>query len=333
MEKYLTKENINNYTSNFYYNYFERGDHRCEHLDFYTDIKEDLNVRYQFYNFPDISEKIVRALCYIYNRKKNRPAYFNEDLCWYLYYWLGDKIYPLVKNKTIFSNIIRVIYEELYTNIPELFTVCKLVHSPIDQVRFNHNKILFDYSKDYKNIEMDTSNAKNTCDKDYKDYINKYISVYKEAYSDCYSGKGNNFDCAYFSELFDRNQFSTLSSFSCKQHDNNGVLLENQKAHEHPEPEPVHLYPQARVALPSTQQIVVQDAYLGMNHISDSSENPGTNENFPIEDTTKGSSSKTIAGSIVPVLGVSSFSLLLYKVTENITEIHIIMIYPYFHYF
>ncbi|KMZ83365.1 hypothetical protein PVBG_06210 [Plasmodium vivax Brazil I] len=42
---------------------------------------------------------------------------------------------------------------------------------------------------------------------------------------------------------------------------------------------------------------------------------PGSYVSIPKDDTSKGRSTKTIMGSVVPVLGVSSFSLLLYKVT------------------
>ncbi|CAI7724263.1 PIR protein [Plasmodium vivax] len=52
-----------------------------------------------------------------------------------------------------------------------------------------------------------------------------------------------------------------------------------------------------------------------LNHISEAQRGL-VNDISPFTDhTTEGGSSKTIAGSVVPVLGVSSISLLLYKVT------------------
>ncbi|KMZ82500.1 hypothetical protein PVIIG_05361 [Plasmodium vivax India VII] len=318
MAKHLTKQNINKYTSIFYYNYFERGDNGCEQHDFYTTIYDELNIRYQLYKFPEISEKIVRALCYIYNRRKNLSADFKEDFCWYLYYWLGDKIYPVVHDKIIFSNIIKMIYAELYKNITEDFIVCRHVYSSINQDTFKDNKIMFDYSEDYQNIKIDTPHAETTCDKEYKNYINKYINMYNQVYSDCYKGEKKNFDCNYFSTLFKEDDYRTLSSFSCIQSDNGRVFSDVQGG---PEEEPSAL---DQYVLQATARASVRHPHsisysgLSRNHSSNSPENLGRIETIPVEDTAEGSSSKTIAGSIVPVLGVSSFSLLLYKVTEDI---------------
>ncbi|VUZ99638.1 PIR protein [Plasmodium vivax] len=315
MAKHLTKENIKSYTSNFHYNYFERGDNGCEELDFYTNIKQELNVRYQFYNVPHISEKIVGALCYIYNRRKNLPAGFKEDLCWYLYYWLGDKIYPLVHDKNKFSYIIKMIYGELYRSIADHFIVCNHVYSSINRDSFKNNKVLFDYSKDYQNIQIDTPHAKTTCDNDYKEYLEKYINMYNEAYSDCYNGERKNFDCDYFSKLFKQEEFRTLSSFNCIQSDNGRVFSDVQRE---PEDQPSALaqhVPQPIARASFRHLSATRGSSLSTNLTSDSPENTGTIQPVPIEDTAEGGSSKTIASSIVPVLGVSSFSLLLYKVT------------------
>ncbi|CAI7724021.1 PIR protein [Plasmodium vivax] len=315
MAKHLTKENIKSYTSNFHYNYFERGDNGCEHLEFYTNIKEELKLRCQYYNLPDISNKILRGLCYIYNRRKILPDDFKNELCWYLYYWLGDKICPLVHDKNTFSYIIKMIYGELYGSIAEHFLVCNHVYSSINQDNFKYNKVLFDYSKDYQNIQIDTPHAETTCDKDYKEYMEKYISMYKEAYSDCYNGERNKFDCVYFSTLFEKEQYETLSSFRCIQNDKGRMFSGVQKLSEEQPPALAQIVPQATARTSDIYLNATRDSGLSRNHISDSPENPVTIQPVPIEDTAEGGASKTIAGSVVPVLGVSSFSLLLYKVT------------------
>ncbi|KMZ83444.1 hypothetical protein PVBG_06222 [Plasmodium vivax Brazil I] len=49
--------------------------------------------------------------------------------------------------------------------------------------------------------------------------------------------------------------------------------------------------------------------------------------NYLKDETAKSGSTKTITGSVVPVLGVSSISLLLYKVIENLIDIHKIIIH------
>ncbi|VUZ99789.1 PIR protein [Plasmodium vivax] len=296
------------------YSYFEDGKPGCELLPFYTNIKEQLQ-NYQNYDLPKFSEKILQALCFIYNEKKNRQNNFNEEYCSYLYYWLGHKIYPLVHDKTIFTNIIKMIYDELYAGITENFIVCRYVYTPIDEDIFNKNKVLFDYSKDYHNFELATPHGETTCDKDYKEYMNNYIRMYNEAYFDCNKGNKNNFDCNYFSKLFQEKQYNSLSSFSCIQSDKGGVFLDKHKAHEKQEPPSVQSYRQTTVTPPSPQHVPGRIADLGMKQQLGNHKFPRTIETIQLDDTTEGGSSKTIAGSVAPVLGVSSISLLLYKVT------------------
>ncbi|VVA00238.1 PIR protein [Plasmodium vivax] len=314
MANHLTKGNIDKLTSKIMYSSFEHGQEGCEEHEFYSNLRGAFEQSYKIYDLHKISDKILKALCFIYNRKRNHPADFKEELCWYLYYWLGEKIYPKVQREAVFSNIIKMIYTELYSNT-ENFIICNLPDSKINQDIFNKNKVLFDYSKDYVNIYLDTLHGKTTCDYVYKEYIRKYIKMYKEAYSDCYVTKENNFDCNYFSTLFQESQYNTLSSFSCKDRDNFGVVLDKQKEHEDQEPAPVLSYRKASFTFPSPHHIAERDADLGTNKHPAGERFPRPIEPIQMDDTAEGGSSKTIAGSIVPVLGVSSFSLLLYKVT------------------
>ncbi|KMZ87877.1 hypothetical protein PVBG_05814 [Plasmodium vivax Brazil I] len=104
-----------------------------------------------------------------------------------------------------------MIYGELYSNIAEDFIICNPLNTHINRDIFFKNKMLFDYSKDYKNIDLDTLHGQTTCNKDYKDYMEKYISMYKGAYLDC-KGEKKNFDCKYFSTLFQENQYKHLNT-------------------------------------------------------------------------------------------------------------------------
>ncbi|KMZ88837.1 hypothetical protein PVBG_05633 [Plasmodium vivax Brazil I] len=309
----ISIEHLKKLTSYYKYSKFEDGENGCNGISFYSNIKEELqNQNYQIYNLHIISDKILKALCFIYNRKRNYRGNFDEELCWYLYYWLGDIIYTKVQNQRVFSNIIQMIYTELYSN-PENLTVCRHVHTPLNKDRFNKNKVLFDYSKDYHNIEMATPHGQTTCDKKYKEYMKTYISMYNQAYLDCKEGKGNNFDCDYFSKLFQEKPYQKLSSFSCIQRDDIEVVLDKQKAIEQHQTVPVQSYRQTRDKSPLPHHIPARNADLGMKQLSDH-KFPRTIETIQMYDTTEGGTSKTIAGSVAPVLGVSSISLLLYKV-------------------
>ncbi|SCA60794.1 VIR protein [Plasmodium vivax] len=295
------------------YSKFEDGENGCEDIPFYSSIKEELQ-RYQMHDLHRISDKIVKALCFIYNRKRNRPENFEEELCSYLYYWLGDIIYPSVKSQAVFSYIIKMIYTELYSNIRDDFIVCKNVYTPIDQDRFNKNKVLFDYSKDYHNIEIATPHGETTCDKDYRQYMENYISTYKQAHLDCNKGVKNNFHCEHFFTLFQEKQNNKLSSFSCRLSENGRAVLDNQKAHEEQEPVTDQSYRHTSIT-PPPYQIAEQEADLVMNQHKRGETFPTAFELSKMDDTAESGTSKTIAGSVAPVLGVSSISLHLYKLT------------------
>ncbi|GAB70029.1 hypothetical protein PCYB_007780 [Plasmodium cynomolgi strain B] len=168
------------------YSNFERGMEGCENIQFYDTLSGYFKESYFEYDLLSISDRILKAVCYIYKEKENKNINFDKELCSYFYYWLGDKIYSLVNDRKEFLRIINTIYEELNENNPKEFNVCDDYISLIDKDTFNKNKLLFDYSKDYEKIELDTVYP-NTCNEDYKNYIDKYISAYNEEYSNCYN--------------------------------------------------------------------------------------------------------------------------------------------------
>ncbi|GAB69897.1 CYIR protein, partial [Plasmodium cynomolgi strain B] len=284
------------------YSYFENGQKGCESLDFYSNISEEFKQTYQLYNLKGISDKILKALCFIYNRKGNRQNNFDNEYCSYLYYWLGDKIYPKVNNKAVFSRIINMIYEELYRSIPEYFIVCPFVYAPIDKVIFNKNKLLFDYSKDYVNIELDTAHDLTTCDEKYYNYINQYISTYKEAYSDCYNGEGKNLDCSYFSTLFKIEHHEKLSSYKCIQCDKCREFTEVKRGPEEQPSALAKLVPQDRARTSNIYLNKTRDSGLSRINILDSSENTETTKTIKKNYATEGRHSKTLIDSVVEEL-------------------------------
>ncbi|KMZ88776.1 hypothetical protein PVBG_06280 [Plasmodium vivax Brazil I] len=227
MEKKLTKGDLDQLTSNIWYSNFERGEECFEHVSFYSEIKDELeNTRYWYYGLSKISQNIVRALCYIYNRKINHQNDFDKDRCSYLYYWLGDKIYSRVHDKTKFSSIIKMIYQEIYKT--NFLNTCNYRYIDIEEDIFNTYKILHDYSKDYGNIHLNTLSGNMTCDEDYKKAMYKYIDIYNHVYSKCNIERTNKYDCDYFNELFEGYNHDDLSSFHCMQHNVQAFSIDEQ---------------------------------------------------------------------------------------------------------
>ncbi|KMZ98407.1 hypothetical protein PVNG_04351 [Plasmodium vivax North Korean] len=204
MTNHLTSEHIGELTSKINYSKFEEGEGKCDDVHFFSDVTDDLRVHL---SVKDISDKIKKALCYIY-MKKPYHSNFESDLCSYIYYWLGDKIYSKTSNKGEFTKIMRMLYEVL--NVTDKNIICKHFNYEINRDMFYKNKLLFEYSQDHGNIKIHTAGYK-TCNKDYKEYIDNYISTYTDAHSDCYEKGKKKYDCENFFSLFQRNQYDELS--------------------------------------------------------------------------------------------------------------------------
>ncbi|SCA60405.1 Plasmodium vivax Vir protein, putative [Plasmodium vivax] len=315
MGEHLTVSDIKDLTSNVIYNHFERGDGNCDKVPFYGDIMYELELHN---NLKPIRDKLAKAVCYVYWRKAYHTN-FDTDLCTYLYYWVGDKIYTFVNDKAVFSKIIKAFYHELY--VPVKGAICPYPNDSIDQDTFHKNKLLFDYSKNYEHINLITISGDTRCDEGYIKYINKYIETYNDAYLNCNKRDKQKYDCEYFNTLFQNHEQSKLGSFHCTQHKEQPLstyahgIVEQKKhlSHEHRGSEGKTRLVENPVSRADNEQYERQ---FPLQHLDFSEHNElDSTLSHDTNNSTEGGSSKTIAGSIVPVLGVSSFSLLLYKVT------------------
>ncbi|SCA82003.1 Plasmodium vivax Vir protein, putative [Plasmodium vivax] len=305
MRKHLTESDSNNFTSNIMYYKFESGQGDCKDVPFDSEVRDELE---NHPNLRNISDKIAKALC--------------------------DKIYSNLSTTPQFKRIIRILYQEL--NKTDYFTICQPVKHWIDKNNFDKNKVLFDYSKDYGNIEIDVAHGDTTCNQNYKGYIEKYIEIYNDAYSYCKIKNDAIYECDKFSAILNDVLYNKLSSFTCTQSENAIKALEEKEVLEEHENEKYGIYHNFHTHIlrdsPEHSSVPRGVPVLHTKHSSEVQQDPEKIDSLLIGDGVQDTSSKTITGSIAPVLGVSSFSLLLYKVTENRIEIHIIMIYTYFHY-
>ncbi|KMZ86091.1 hypothetical protein PVBG_05490 [Plasmodium vivax Brazil I] len=298
------------------YDKFERANDDCSSVHEFSDIKDELR---NYYIPSHISDKIAKAICFIYNKKKNLGEKFNNELCPYLYYWIGDKIYSNISETAKFIRIVNMIYQVL--NSTNFHNICKPIKVDIDKVTFNNNKLLFDYSMNYKHIHLNTISGATRCDEDYIGFIKRYINTYNDAHENCTGTREKKYDCDYFDELFKRDEYMQLPEFYCLKYNPLTPSTEAQSAYEtsqytSPGITGSKMDPVLSVNLDPTRKYVERRSQRP--HGNDSSVAYQLSDDGLIrhqEDTTEGGTSKTIAGSIVPVLGVSSFSLLLYKVT------------------
>ncbi|KMZ76897.1 hypothetical protein PVIIG_05825, partial [Plasmodium vivax India VII] len=236
MGKHLTEKDLNNFTSNIMYYKFESGQGNCEGVPFDSEVRDELENHPSLKN---ISDKIAKALCYVYWKKVFNDD-FSNDLCSYMYYWIGDKIYSNLSSTSEFKSIIRILYDEL--NNTDYFTICQPVKHWIDKNNFDKNKVLFDYSKDYGNIEIDVAHGDTTCNQNYKGYIEKYIEIYNDAYSYCKIKNDAIYECDKFSAILNDVLYNKLSSFTCTQSENAIKALEEKGVLEEHENEKHGIY-------------------------------------------------------------------------------------------
>ncbi|SCA59533.1 Plasmodium vivax Vir protein, putative [Plasmodium vivax] len=315
MKKHLTEKNLNDFTSNINYSYFDDVKVNCGNIDFHSDISSDL---IQYHSLSRFSEDFAKALCFVYDNKVNHPNNFDKELCSYLYYWLGDKIYSNLNDTRVFSKLIRMFFDVLNEkNFPYM---CDNPKTGIDKDTFNNNKLLFDYSKNHENIKLDTVYGDVTCDDKYKEVLLNYIKIYKDAYFSCKRINQNKHDCEYFKKLYPEDEYKKLSSFNCRKYNPPSLTAGIQG------------FEQNIISLPGVHGLegnrgteIQRVAGINDQHKFYSFSNPNRSSpethilnegEYPSTyNTTDGGSTKTIAGSVAPVLGVSSISLLLYKVT------------------
>ncbi|KMZ89611.1 hypothetical protein PVMG_06068 [Plasmodium vivax Mauritania I] len=297
------------------YSYFDDVKVNCGYIDFHSDISDELI----FYpNLKSISEDFAKALCFVYDNKVNHPNNFDKELCSYLYYWLGDKIYSNLNDTRVFSKLIRMFFDVL--NKKYYYDICDTPKTEIDENTFKNNKLLFDYSKNHVNIDHHTVYGDWTCDEKYNEVLKNYVEIYKDAYSNCKQMSEKKYDCEYFNKLYPEDQYEKLSSFNCRKY-NPPNLSDGIKAFEQNETSSPVVRGLERNLIPEIHPVSDinnrKNFYSVSNpkHVSPMTHTLNEGKSLPMDNTTEGGSSKTIAGSIVPVLGVSSFSLLLYKVT------------------
>nr|AFD10418.1 variable surface protein vir 27 [Plasmodium vivax]AFD10441.1 variable surface protein vir 27 [Plasmodium vivax] len=277
------KENIEKLTSRINCSHLERGQRGCNHVSFYTEIRDELQNRYQM----------------------------NPNLC--------DKIYPKVQDMKVFSKIINMIYEELYRT--DMYTTCKPLHQNIDENTFKKYKSLFDYSIDYQHIHLNTLNPDTTCDEHYRRVIDEYINTYENVHSSCKVINEKKYDCDKIFSLFGNKKHKDLISLRCKKLETqtfssdkegeraqNGHLL-NRIGSSNGVSDPAdHLHTGRNPGR-------LDHSHRYLSHASTAPYDLDTTSSLPTDGTAEGGSKKNIMGSVVPVLGISSISLLLYKVT------------------
>ncbi|KMZ88768.1 hypothetical protein PVBG_05860 [Plasmodium vivax Brazil I] len=162
----------------------------------------------------NISDELLNALCYVYIKKENNTL--NENLCNYLYYWLGSKVLTNLRLKDFFFDVITRIYRIL--NESELGKIC----DPAEHNIYNHNfqkfKDIYDLSEDYNTYKSHFIIPNPSCDKNYQDKLKTYVYLYNKLRDEC-SIEKTNYNaqyCKVFNKYFSNERHSEITSWKCK---------------------------------------------------------------------------------------------------------------------
>ncbi|KMZ98969.1 hypothetical protein PVNG_05681 [Plasmodium vivax North Korean] len=208
MGKILGDEDLNKLPTKINYSNYENGLDDCNKVSSYDSTKERL-IKHD--GLLNVSDKIMKALCYVYNESKRSD--FNSNICNYFYYWLSDILLTYLEHKSSYRQTLDILYSFLYNNGVRK---CNPIDYTINENYIEKIKLIFDYSQDYNTYMKQLNDDSLKCTENYKNYLQNYVKIYKEMQSKC-SGKTNSDKyCEYFKKYFPNEVPSLLSTWAYK---------------------------------------------------------------------------------------------------------------------
>ncbi|VUZ99944.1 PIR protein [Plasmodium vivax] len=209
MGKILGDDDLNNLSTKIHYSYFDNKIENCDNVHFYEDTKKRL---IQHEGLKKVSDKIMKALCYVYNESKRSD--FNSNICNYFYYWLSDILLTYLKHKSSYRQTLDILYSFLYNN--ERVRKCNPIYYEMSENDIKKFKLIFDYSQDYDTYMKQLNDDSLKCTENYKNYLQNYVNSYKELQTECESEHNSYKYCEYFKQYFPNEVPSLLSTWACK---------------------------------------------------------------------------------------------------------------------
>ncbi|SCA59823.1 VIR protein [Plasmodium vivax] len=207
MPNYLGDTEFDNLNTNFYYTSLNEAYYDCKDEKFYNAAEEKLKKNYWK---EDVSDKILKALCYVY-RKRSEYNY-ESDICKYLYFWLGNILLDKMRHNTVFFDVIRDLFNILINNKGK---ICTALTYHIDVDNFKNIKLLFDYSEDYDSYRNQITDFNLPCNEEYRNYLKSYVDIYKRYQGECQYERTSYGYCKVFNEYFAKKDPEQLSKWTC----------------------------------------------------------------------------------------------------------------------
>ncbi|KMZ96405.1 hypothetical protein PVNG_05867 [Plasmodium vivax North Korean] len=192
----------------YYYGKLNMGWDGCQFYGFYEEAKNILDKNKVLENDSD---KILRALCYIY---KNRSSgSLDSDKCNFLYFWLGNILLEKLLTNDLFHEVILALFNTL-VNVNQ-HKLCTAPHDYMYKDDFKDIKTIFDCSEDYKSYKEKHIYPRMSCNNNYKSYLDTNINIYNKFYGECEIEKKEKEYCKAFRKYFPDNKPNLLSEINC----------------------------------------------------------------------------------------------------------------------
>ncbi|VUZ99566.1 PIR protein [Plasmodium vivax] len=206
MPNYLGDIDILN--SKYYYRKLDEGWDGCEIYAFYNKAKTVLEGNN---GLQDVSDQILKALCYVYKNSLRNTLY--SDMCNVLYFWLGNIFLENLVTKDLFHEVILNLFDSLKNHNQD--KVCTAPHFFMLKKDFNVIKTIFDCSEDYKSYSKHLLSFGMSCSNKYKSYLDTNTDNYNKFYNECEVEKKGHEYCEEFRKYFPHYKKNLFSEFNC----------------------------------------------------------------------------------------------------------------------
>ncbi|KMZ88681.1 hypothetical protein PVBG_06088 [Plasmodium vivax Brazil I] len=228
--KYYTIRNILDkdidiLNTKYHYGNLDKGWGHCQNYTFYKAAK---NILDDNKGLDNDSDKILRALCYVYT--KGSREHFDKNICNFLYFWLGDILLKKLEKNIFFQNIISNLFKTLTNH--DNHQICELPHFFMLEEDFKDIKTIFDCSEDYKSYNEHLLNPRMFCNNNYKTYLNTNKTNYDIFYSHCEVEQNGYKYCEAFRKYFPHYKKNLFSEFNCFLKSNETESVNLGKGHE-----------------------------------------------------------------------------------------------------
>ncbi|ANQ07031.1 Variable surface protein Vir7-like [Plasmodium coatneyi] len=138
---------------------------------------------------------------------------YNNEWCYWFYYWLGDILWGKTEDPELFSHRMNKTYNALKN--PSSLINCELIHNTIIAKEFFYQmKKTYEFFKDRDKIRDQLSSHKYRCTPEYARYLQNTVAEYAAVRNHCRQKEEDAF-CKKFQGEFGVGKYEEVAKFKC----------------------------------------------------------------------------------------------------------------------